>query len=229
MYAVLRARQPAKIKQHTVHLAGLHQLVQLGMVVEHRAPHFLIPGVGQALVRALHGLGLDVHAQHAAIRSGQTAEEQRIVSIAAGGVEIQPAGGQVRGQKLVTQLHRRQIGHAAAHKAVALRHKVKPARQRAASLVAGQGRSEPGGLLRVKAAAAPQQLLYQIAAVAAPAPLRRDLQPQDRRTVHHGRADDLVFLVQSVVAFFLFDLHINYRRFCSCSGHSLSPCSSPGG
>ena len=53
----------------------------------------------------------------------------------------------------------------------------------------GYGASSPA------AAAAPQQLLYQIAAVAAPAPRGHDLQTQDRSAVHHSRTDGFALLI----------------------------------
>ena len=195
MYGMLSPRQPAEVEQHAVHLAGLHKLTQLRVVVEHRAPHLLIPGVGQALVRAVHRLLLDIHGQHTAVLPGQTAQKQCVVSVAAGRIEIQPAGGHMQLQKLMAQLHRGQIRHTAAHQPPALRHKVEPPRQSTACLVPGQGRGETCGLLRVQPAAAPQQFLYQIATVAAPAPRGHDLQTQDGRTVHDGCADGLVFLI----------------------------------
>ena len=120
MYIMLGPGQPAEIEQHAVHLAGLHQLAQTGVIVEHRAADFIIPGLFQAAVRAVHGLGLDIHAQHAAILPGQAAEEQRIVAVAAGRVQKQPAGGQVGLQKFMAELHSRQVGHAAAHQPPAL-------------------------------------------------------------------------------------------------------------
>ena len=195
MYGMLGPRQPAEVEQHAIHLAGLHQLTQLRMVVEHRTPHFLIPGIGQTLVRAVHRLLLDVHGQHTAVLPGQTAQKQRVVSVAAGRIEIQPAGGHMQFQKLMAQLHSGQIRHTAAHQPPALRHKVKPPRQRPACLVPGQGSGEACGLLRVQPAAAPQQLLYQIASVAAPAPRRYNLQTQDRSAVHHSRTDGFALLI----------------------------------
>ena len=98
-------------------------------------------------------------------------------------------------QKLMAQLHSGQIRHTAAHQPPALRHEVEPPRQSTACLVPGQGRSEACGLLRVQPAAAPQQLLYQIAAVAAPAPCGYNLQTQDRSAVHHSRTDGFALLI----------------------------------
>ena len=192
---MLGPRQPSEVEQHAIHLAGLHQLPQLRMVVEHRTPHLLIPGVGQALVRAVHRLLLDIHGQHTAVLPGQTAQKQRVVSVAAGRIEIQPAGGHMQLQKLMAQLHSGQIRHTAAHQPPALRHKVEPPRQSTACLVPGQGRGEACGLFRVQPAAAPQQLLYQIAAVAAPAPRGHDLQTQDRSAVHHSRTNGFALLI----------------------------------
>ena len=73
------------------------------MPAEHRAPHAAKPGGGQAAVGGFDGGGLDVQPQHAAVFPGQPAQKQRVVAVAAGGVHIQPAGAQPRGEQLVAE------------------------------------------------------------------------------------------------------------------------------
>ena len=117
------------------------------------------------------------------------------MAVAAGGVHVQPAGGEPCGQKRMAELHGGQVGYAAAHQLAAVRGKAIFLRQRPARGIPGQGSGEPRGLLWVQSAVLAQKLFQQITAVAAPAPPGHDLQPQDGRAVHVGCADGLVFLI----------------------------------
>ena len=195
MHIMLRTRQPAEVEQHAVRRAGLHQLSQAGVVVQHRTPHCAIACRCQPRVCVINGLLLNIQPQHVPCRASQRTQELRVVAVAAGGIHVQPAGGEPCGQKRMAELHGGQVGHAAAHQLAAVRGKAIFLRQRPARVIPGQGSGEPRGLLWVQSAVLAQKLFQQITAVAAPAPPGHDLQPQDGRAVHDGCADGLVFLI----------------------------------
>ena len=129
---MLRTRQPAEVEQHAVRRAGLHQLSQAGVVVQHRTPHCAIACRCQPRVCVINGLLLNIQPQHAPCRACQRTQELRVVAVAAGGIHVQPAGGEPCGQKRMAELHGGQVGHAAAHQLAAVRGKAIFLRQRPA-------------------------------------------------------------------------------------------------
>ena len=163
--------------------------------MHHGAAHRPIPGGRQPGVCVIHRLLLNIQPQHAACGPGQLTQKLRVMAVPAGGIHIQSARGQPRRQKFVAELHGGQIRHAAAHQLGTIRGKIKLFCQCHASRIAGQGSREPRGLLGVKPTAAAQDFFQQIAAVAPPAPLRRNLKLPNCLTVQHCRADGLLLFI----------------------------------
>ena len=165
------------------------------------------------------------------LRPRQPAEKQRVVAVAAGGVDVQPARLQQVGQQVLGQLHRRQVGQAVAAENLAPAHKAEPAGQRPGGPVGrvGQRGGKAGFGRGVKPAAGPQHLLEQVAAVAPAAPLGQDLQLLQLPAGYLRPADDRLLLVQQVLlpanAGLTLDAHRNappFGHYCTAWGGALS-------
>ena len=195
MYRVFGARQPPEIKQHTVCRAGLHQRTQVRVVVQNRTSHRAESGILQPLVGVGNRLRLNVQPQNPPGAARQAAQEQRVVSVAAGGIQIQPARHQPHLQKVVAKLHRRKVRHAPPHQLVPGGYKAELTRQRQTRFAVGQRGGEQAGGLGIQPAAAAQNFLDQIAAVAPPAPRGGNFQRGKNAVLHGGGADDLALFI----------------------------------
>ena len=112
---MVRARQPAEVEHHGVRRAGLHilQKVRVALAVQLVPPGghacLLQPGAG-----GTDGLGLNVKAQHPAIRGRDAAQKRRVAAVAAGGVDAKARVHQPRREKILHELHGGQVRRAAA-------------------------------------------------------------------------------------------------------------------
>ena len=156
---MVRPRQPPEIEKHTVGAAGLGQFAQPGVVGLDGVADARQPCRRQPFVGGRHGPGLDVQCQHPARRPRQTAEKFRVMAVAAGGVDVKAARGQVGGEEFMAEPHRRQIGHPPPDQPGTVGAEIELCRQRPGGVVGGQGRGEPGLRLGVQAAVSPQQFL----------------------------------------------------------------------
>ena len=150
-------------------------------------------GVGGADSR-----GLNVQTDHPAFRPGQPAEKQGVVTVAAGGVQIQPARGQHSGKQPVYQLHGSQVGHSQAAQHTVRLHKPEPPRQgerRGIGRVGQRGGKTAHGL-GVESDVAAQNFLEQVAAVPLAPPPGIDGKSGEAASVQHRRPDDGLLLIQ---------------------------------
>ena len=138
MYVVGSTRQPAEIEYHTIGGIGRGNFPQPGMVLPHGPANAIQPGLCQPCVGGVHRLLLNVQGQYPAGGACQAAQKLRIMAVAAGGIDVQTARCQPRGQKIMAEAHGGKVRHPPPHQTVPGGHKIKFGGQGPGSFFFGQ-------------------------------------------------------------------------------------------
>ena len=228
MDGVVRPRQPAKIEDDTVGAARRSIAQQLPVVAAVSLPGARHTVGGQQGVGVPHGVGLDVQPDDPAVFSRKPAQKQGVVTVAAGGVQIQPAGRHPLRQKPVGQFHGGQVRYPLAAKDAVPGQKTKFFCQRPGGRIVllWQRRTERGGHSRRKSIVAAQNFLEQIAPVSPSAPGRINHKAGQISLPQHRLPDGDALLEQGVFFSAVQNLHtitafcVPPRLYGGCAGLS---------
>ena len=176
----------------------------------------------RALTQDVYDFVLECPSLAALARPGQFAQKQRVVPVAAGGVQVGPARFCLRRKHPVAQRHGRKIRHALPPPApCGPGRKAEFPQQRFAGCIPRGFGPKIGRGLRVKTAGRPQQPLCQETAVPALPP--GGVYPQPKPAFQPPAADRLPLFVQNRVRPFAAQFHAAALPLCSVLYHSGRP------